>query len=83
MHASVPAVEVADDADAGGVGGPDGEMDALGRTDRHRVRAELVVDARVIAFAEQVQVVVGDHPAEAVGIVDVDVWPPANVTCSR
>ena len=71
MDAPVPVVEVADDADAGGVGGPDGEVHALGRADRHRVRAELVVDAGVVAFAEEVEVVVGDDAAVAIRIVDL------------
>ena len=66
MHASVPAVEVADDADAMGVGRPDGEVDAVGAADAQRVRAELVVDAGVVALAEQVEIEVGDDAAVAV-----------------
>ena len=72
VHAPVPAVEVADDAGAGGVGGPDGEVHALGGADRHRVRAELVVDAGVVALAEEVEVVVGDDAAVSIRIVHVD-----------
>ena len=61
VHAPVPVVEVADDADARGVGGPDGEVDAFGRAERHRVGAELVVNPGVVAFAEQIEIVVGDR----------------------
>jgi hypothetical protein len=70
VHAPVPVVEVADDARAGGVRGPDGEVHAFGRADRHRVRAELVVDPCVVAFPEEIQVVVGDDAAAAIGVVD-------------
>ena len=72
MHAAVPRVEVADDADAIRVGCPDGEVHAGGAADRHRVRAELVVDAGVLALAEQIEVVVGDDAAVAIRIVDLD-----------
>ncbi len=71
MDAPVPVVEVADDAGAGGVGGPDGEVHALGRADGHRVGAELVVDAGVVALAEEIEVVVGDDAAVAIGVVDL------------
>ena len=71
VHAPVPVVEVADDADAGRVRGPDREVNAFDAADRHRMRAELVVDAGVIAFAEEIEIVVGEHPAEAVGVVDL------------
>ena len=71
VHAPVPVVEVADDADAGGVGGPDGEVDAFGRAERRRMRAELVVDPGMVAFAEQIEIVVGDDASEAVRIVDL------------
>src|SRR5690242_10688745 len=70
MHAAVPPVEIPDNADALAVGSPDGEMRAFDGADPHDVRAELVVDSRVLAFAEQIQVVVGDDPAVPVRIVD-------------
>ena len=68
--AAVPPVEVTDDADAVGVGRPDAEMHAVRAADREQVRAQLVVDARVLALREQVDVVLGDDAAVAVGIVD-------------
>ena len=70
MPAAVPAVEVADHADAIRVGRPDREVHAGRAADRHRVRAELVVDAGVLALAEQVEVEVGEHAAVAIRIVD-------------
>src|SRR6185436_17468292 len=50
MAASVPVVEVADDADALGVGRPDSEVHPGGRSDPHGMRAELLVNAGVIAL---------------------------------
>ena len=52
VDAPVPAVEVADQADAIGVGRPDGEMHAGGRADVDAVRAELLERAMVGALAE-------------------------------
>ena len=56
VHAAVPAVEIADDADPPGVGRPDGEGAAAHAADLLEVRAELVVEAVVIALGEEVQV---------------------------
>ena len=72
MDAAVPAVEVADDADPDRVRRPDGEMHAGDAADLQRMRAELLVDAGVVALAEQVHVEVGEDPPEAVGILDLD-----------
>ena len=54
VRALVPAIEVADDADAFGVRRPYSEVGALGL--RHRVRAELVEEVAVRALVEQVDV---------------------------
>ena len=56
----VPAVEVADEPHAARVRRPDGEV-RPGLRLRHQVRAELVVDADVGAFIEEMKVVVGDE----------------------
>jgi hypothetical protein len=53
----LPVVEVADDADAFGVGRPDGEVGAVNARRGARVRAELQVQPVVRALVEQVQVV--------------------------
>ena len=71
MDASVPAVEVADDADAHSVGRPDGEMDAGDAADVERMRAELVVDPGVIALAEQVESKSERTRPKRYGIVDL------------
>ena len=68
---AVPAVEVADHADSLGVRRPDREVDAVGLADSHQVRAKLVVNARVLALREQVDVVLGDHPSVAVRVIDL------------
>jgi hypothetical protein len=72
VNAAVPAVEVADHADAVGVGGPHGEMDPGRRSDRDAMRAEFLKGAVVGALAEQMQVVIGEHAAVAVGVVEFD-----------
>src|SRR5262249_61080620 len=66
MHAAVPQVEVADDADAFGVGRPDGEVHAVGLADAHQVRAELLVDTRMAALCGQAEVGLGDDAAVAI-----------------
>jgi len=69
VNARVPAVEVADDADAVGVGRPHREMDAAHAVHFAQVRAKPLVAAEVPPFAEQVEVVVGQQRAEAIGVV--------------
>ena len=69
---AVPAVEVADDAHAIGGRRPHREVHARGRSDGDAVGAKLLERAMMSALAEQVQVVVGEHLAIAVGIVDLD-----------
>ena len=71
VSATVPVVEVADDADADGVGRPHRKVHAVGRADAHRMGAELFVDPRVIAFAEEIQIVVTEDSPVAIRIVDV------------
>ncbi len=70
--AAVPAVEVADHADAIRVGRPHREMHAGGRALRDAVRAELLERAVVGALAEQVQIEIGQHAAVAIRIVELD-----------
>jgi hypothetical protein len=70
MAAAVPLVEVADDADALGAGRPHGKSHARHARVNQRVRADFAIQLKVAAFAKQVQVVLGEHRREAVGIVD-------------
>ncbi len=72
MHAAVPSVEVADHADTIGVRRPHGEMHAGGRTQVDSMRAELLEDAVVRAFAEQMQIEVSQHAAVPIRIVHVE-----------
>ena len=72
MNTPVPVVEVADDADAVGVGGPDGEVDTGDTVHGERVRTQLVEDPSVVAFTEQIEVVILNHAAVSIRIVQLD-----------
>ena len=63
-----------------GVGGPDGEVHAGDAVDGPQVGAELLVALPVRAFAEQVQVVVGQQRREGVGIVHGRLSRPSEFT---
>ena len=69
--AAVPAVEVADQADAVGVRRPHGEVHAGGRPDDDAMRAELLERTVVRPLAEQVEIEVREHAAVAIRIVDL------------
>ena len=68
VAAAVPKIEVADDADPASVRRPHHEGNAGHAIEHHRMRAELVVKAQMVAFAEQIEIVVGEHRRKAVGI---------------
>ena len=70
MHASIPAVEITDDADAPRVGGPDREVDAVGGADAYRMGAELVVEPGVFSLAEQIEIEVSEDAPVAIRVVD-------------
>src|SRR5262249_54490646 len=59
-RAVLPVIEVADDADLAGVGGPDGEVRAGDAILRAGVSTEFFVEPVVFAFAEEVEVEVGE-----------------------
>src|SRR6201996_8160587 len=67
----VPVIEVADDADPPGVRRQHYEADAVHAVERHWMRAELVVEPLMRAFAEQIKVVVAQDRQEAVGILEL------------
>ena len=69
MAAAVPGVEIADDADAGGVGCPDGEIDSFHAVDRAQLGPQPLVEAPVPPFVQQVQIVVGQQGRKCVGVV--------------
>ncbi len=84
MPATVPRIEVADDAHSSSVRRPDGEAHAVHPIDiphAHRVRAEEGEGAQVRTFAEVVEVGVADQRAEGVrvGVGSGRAVVPANV----
>ena len=56
MKAPVPVIEIADDTDALRIRRPDGEARAGHAIDHAQLRAELVVDLPLIAFAEEIKI---------------------------
>jgi hypothetical protein len=71
MVAAVPAVEVADDRDAGRRGRPDREGDAEDPAEVARVRAQLLVDPVLVALVEEVEVLVAERRQEAVRVAEL------------
>jgi len=71
MAPPVPAVEVADDADALGARRPDREGDAADAFVLDRVCAELLVAPQMVAFGEEVDVEFAEHRRETVGILEL------------
>jgi hypothetical protein len=71
MRASIPAVEIPDDADALRVGRPDREVDPGDPVNGCAVRPELFPGAVMRPFVEQVQVEVGEDLTELIGIEDL------------
>ena len=70
VHAVVPAVEVADHADAVGVGRPHAKQHAPVAVDLHRMRAQPVVNLPVTALTEQIQVEFRELRPVAVGLAE-------------
>ena len=68
VPAAVPVIEVADHADSLRIRGPDGEVDAAKPSMRPDVGTQPLVIAIVRPFAQQVQVEIGQHRPERVGI---------------
>ena len=58
MPATVPGIEIADDAHALGIRGPHSEVHAFDPADRTRMGAQFVVALPMLAFAEQMQIVI-------------------------
>jgi hypothetical protein len=67
--AAIPQIEVADHADAFRIRRPHREVHAVNALAHTQLRAELVIDAVVAAFAEQVQVEVRELVREEIGVV--------------
>ncbi len=69
---TVPVVEAADYRDAAGARGPDGEAHTPDAFERHRMRAEFVVDVVVIALSEEIQVLLSQRRRKTVGVFQLD-----------
>ena len=72
MPPRIPEIEIADHADPPRIGREHHEGHAIDAIERHRMRAELVVDPLMGAFAEQIEIEVGQDRRKAVGIVEID-----------
>ena len=72
MPPGIPEIEIADHADPLRVGRQHHEGDAIDAIERHRMRAKLVVNPLMGAFAEQIKVEVGQYGRKAVGVVEFD-----------
>lgn len=67
MTATIPGVEITDDADPLRIGRPHGKGHALDTVDLAQMRAEPLVRPQVRAFGEQPDVEFAEHRREAVG----------------
>ena len=72
MPPRIPEVEVADHADPPRVRREHDERDAGDAVQRHRMRAELVVQPLLRAFTEQIEIELGQNRRKAVGVVEFD-----------
>src|SRR5689334_14919400 len=73
MTPAIPEIEVANDADALCVWREHDKADSFDAFMRHRVGAELIVEVEVIAFAEQVEIEIGQDRRETIGILKLNV----------
>jgi len=71
-NARIPEIEIADHADPPRIGRQYHEGNAWNAVKRHRMGAELVVDALMGTFTEKIQVEVGQHGRKAVGVIEID-----------
>jgi len=68
VAAAVPVVEVAHHADAPGVGRPNRETGAGGAVQHAQLRPEFIVDAALVALAEQEQIVLAEGGGKGVRV---------------
>src|SRR4029079_15807239 len=68
MEAPVPGIELADDADAAGVGRPHGKAHAVYTVDARRMCAESIVSAQVRALAQEIDIKITQRAAERIGV---------------
>ena len=72
MPPRIPEVEIADHADPPRIGRQHHEGHPVDAVERHRMGAELVVEALMGAFAEQIEVEIGEDGRKAIGVVEFD-----------
>ncbi|MET3262896.1 hypothetical protein ABIF38_004402 [Bradyrhizobium japonicum] len=72
MAPSVPEIEVADHADPARIRRQHHEADTVDTVERHRMRAERVVDALMRALAEQIEIEIAQDRRKPVGILQLD-----------
>ena len=70
MATAIPAVEVPDHADASRRRRPDGELHAAHAVHLRIVGAEFLVDPRVVALVEEIEVEIGQRRQERVRVVE-------------
>ena len=68
----IPEIEVADHADPPRVRREYDECDAGNAVQRHRMRAELVIQPLLGSLAEQIQIEFGQNRRKAIGILEID-----------
>ena len=72
MAPCVPEIEIADHADPPRIGREHDEAHPGNAIQRHRMRAKLVVDSLMGAFAQKIEIEVAQNRRKAVGVVELD-----------
>src|SRR5205814_8389810 len=68
MDTAVPVIHITNDADATSGRRPDGEMRAGDTGDSAKMRAEFLVSVKVAAFADEMEIEIGEERRKGVGI---------------
>ncbi len=79
MDATVPAIEIANDAHAPGAGSPNSEVNATEAFEGNEMSAEFFVGVVMAAFAHEVQIELAENVRKSVGIVNLKGRP---IVCS-
>src|SRR5262245_36393169 len=69
MDAAVPAVEIANDADAARIGRPNSPVNTTHACELADMRSHFFVGAEVCPFAKQVQIKIGEQRGKRVGVL--------------
>ncbi len=72
MHTAIPAIEIADHADAFCAGSPNGKVHARDAFKNFYVGAEFFVRVGVAAFAHEVKIEFGEEIGERIGVIDFE-----------